>query len=91
MTKLEEMLGRARSLVILGHINPDGDCVGACLARRFRKSFLIFRDMTRLSRKSARRSLLICVSVWTAATRSAWAGFRSIWSPRTAVCVSTTM
>ncbi len=32
MTKLEEMLGRARSLVILGHINPDGDCVGACLA-----------------------------------------------------------
>ncbi len=32
MTKLEEMLGSARSLVILGHVNPDGDCAGACLA-----------------------------------------------------------
>ena len=32
MTKLEEMLGSARSLVILGHVNPDGDCAGSCLA-----------------------------------------------------------
>lgn len=32
MTKLETMIGRAESIVILGHVNPDGDCVGSCLA-----------------------------------------------------------
>lgn len=32
MTKLEQMLERAASMVILGHVNPDGDCMGSCLA-----------------------------------------------------------
>ena len=32
MTRLEEMLDGAESLVILGHVNPDGDCAGSCLA-----------------------------------------------------------
>lgn len=32
MTKLEEMLNQAASVVILGHVNPDGDCAGSCLA-----------------------------------------------------------
>lgn len=32
MTKLEEMINAAESVVILGHINPDGDCAGSCLA-----------------------------------------------------------
>ncbi len=32
MTKLESMIERAGSIVILGHVNPDGDCVGSCLA-----------------------------------------------------------
>ncbi len=32
MTKLEDMIGRAKSIVILGHVNPDGDCIGSCLA-----------------------------------------------------------
>ena len=32
MTKLEAMIGRAESVVILGHVRPDGDCVGSCLA-----------------------------------------------------------
>ena len=32
MTKLEQMLDKAASVVILGHVNPDGDCMGSCLA-----------------------------------------------------------
>lgn len=32
MTKLEQMLEKASSVVILGHVNPDGDCMGSCLA-----------------------------------------------------------
>lgn len=32
MTKLEKMLEPAASIVILGHVNPDGDCMGSCLA-----------------------------------------------------------
>ena len=32
MTKLEQMLEGAASIVILGHVNPDGDCMGSCLA-----------------------------------------------------------
>lgn len=32
MTQLEEMLGAGGSVVILGHVNPDGDCTGSCLA-----------------------------------------------------------
>ena len=32
MTKLEQMLEQGASVVILGHINPDGDCMGSCLA-----------------------------------------------------------
>ena len=32
MTKLEQMLNHGASVVILGHINPDGDCMGSCLA-----------------------------------------------------------
>jgi len=32
MTKLEQMLEEASSVVILGHVNPDGDCMGSCLA-----------------------------------------------------------
>ena len=32
MTKLEKMIDQAGSIVILGHVNPDGDCVGSCLA-----------------------------------------------------------
>ena len=27
MTKLEQMLNEAASVVILGHVNPDGDCI----------------------------------------------------------------
>ena len=32
MTKLETMIDEAGKIVILGHVNPDGDCVGSCLA-----------------------------------------------------------
>ena len=32
MTKLDQMLDTAASIVILGHVNPDGDCAGSCLA-----------------------------------------------------------
>ena len=28
MTKLETMIDHAGKIVILGHVNPDGDCVG---------------------------------------------------------------
>ena len=31
MTKIDELLGDARDIVILGHVHPDGDCVGSCL------------------------------------------------------------
>ena len=29
---LDEMLEGKKSIVILGHVNPDGDCIGSCLA-----------------------------------------------------------
>ncbi len=32
MTKLEAYVEQAGSIVILGHVNPDGDCAGSCLA-----------------------------------------------------------
>ena len=32
MTKLEEMIQRAGIIAVLGHVNPDGDCIGSCLA-----------------------------------------------------------
>ena len=32
MTKLEEMIQRAGTIAVLGHVNPDGDCIGSCLA-----------------------------------------------------------
>ncbi len=32
MTRLEELVSRADTVAILGHTNPDGDCVGSCLA-----------------------------------------------------------
>ena len=32
MTRLEELVSRADTVAILGHVNPDGDCVGSCLA-----------------------------------------------------------
>ena len=32
MTKQETMIDPAGKIVILGHVNPDGDCVGSCLA-----------------------------------------------------------
>lgn len=32
MTRLDEILAGAGSLLITGHVRPDGDCVGACLA-----------------------------------------------------------
>ena len=32
MTKLETMIDQAGKIVILGHVNQDGDCVGSCLA-----------------------------------------------------------
>ncbi len=32
MTKLEEWAAPAQSIAILGHVNPDGDCIGSCLA-----------------------------------------------------------
>ena len=28
---LDEMLEGKKSIVILGHVNPDGDCIGSCL------------------------------------------------------------
>lgn len=31
MNMLHEMLDGVRSVVILGHVNPDGDCAGSCL------------------------------------------------------------
>lgn len=32
MSKLTELTQEAQSIVILGHVRPDGDCVGSCLA-----------------------------------------------------------
>lgn len=32
MKKLEELVPEEGSVVILGHVRPDGDCVGSCLA-----------------------------------------------------------
>lgn len=32
MTKLEMIIDQAETIVILGHVNPDGDCAGSCLA-----------------------------------------------------------
>ncbi len=32
MTRLEELISQAENIVIVGHTNPDGDCIGACLA-----------------------------------------------------------
>ena len=32
MTRLEELVRAADTVAILGHTNPDGDCVGSCLA-----------------------------------------------------------
>ena len=31
MTVLEQMLEEAQSVVILGHVRPDGDCLGSTL------------------------------------------------------------
>ncbi len=32
MTRLEELIRGADTIAILGHTNPDGDCIGSCLA-----------------------------------------------------------
>lgn len=32
MSRLMEMAQRAQTIVILGHVRPDGDCIGSCLA-----------------------------------------------------------
>ncbi len=32
MTNFDEFLAEARTVAIAGHVNPDGDCVGSCLA-----------------------------------------------------------
>lgn len=32
MKKLSEIIGDARTIAIAGHIRPDGDCVGSCIA-----------------------------------------------------------
>ncbi len=32
MTRLEELISRADTIAVLGHTNPDGDCIGSCLA-----------------------------------------------------------
>ena len=31
MSRLTECIANASSIAILGHVNPDGDCVGSCL------------------------------------------------------------
>lgn len=31
MKKIDEVLAGCRSVAILGHVHPDGDCVGSCL------------------------------------------------------------
>lgn len=32
MSRLEELLQEAKTIAILGHVHPDGDCIGSCLA-----------------------------------------------------------
>ncbi len=32
MTRLESLVSQAARVAIIGHVNPDGDCVGSCLA-----------------------------------------------------------
>lgn len=32
METLMKLLGEAETVAILGHVHPDGDCVGSCLA-----------------------------------------------------------
>lgn len=32
MTRLEELISQAKIIAVTGHTNPDGDCVGSCLA-----------------------------------------------------------
>ena len=29
--KLDELLEKAQSIAIFGHVRPDGDCIGSCL------------------------------------------------------------
>ena len=32
MKNLDDMVTGAASVAIAGHVNPDGDCVGSCMA-----------------------------------------------------------
>ncbi len=60
MTKLETMIDQAGSIVILGHVNPDGDCVGSCLAvYNYIKEWDSFKTVTvRLERAPSKFSYL---------------------------------
>ena len=34
MENIREILGQAANVAIIGHVRPDGDCVGSCLGLR---------------------------------------------------------
>ena len=39
MSRIDEFLNGVRTVAIAGHVNPDGDCVGSCMA-----TYLYLRD-----------------------------------------------
>ena len=54
MIKLENELRQVKSVAIAGHVRPDGDCTGSCLAvyNYIREHFPAVKAAVYLDRKS---------------------------------------
>ena len=75
MTILEQMLEGTKSVAILGHIRPDGDCLGSTLG---------LQSATRLTVNA-----MSSASAWTAAISSVWVILNITWTRLTKACAWT--
>ena len=107
MTILEQMLEGTGSVAILGHIRPDGDCLGSALGlyNYLRLNYPAVRAAVYLEEASCKFGYLqgfdeirhqadeevYGLSAWTAATLEGWEDLPASWNQPAKACAWTTM
>ena len=103
--KLMELAEAAGTIAIVGHVRPDGDCVGSCLAvcnyiteQYPEKTVDVYLETPPVKFSYLKQfericsdpeSSMICASAWTAETGSALERMWCIWIPRRPVSALT--
>ena len=74
MLNLNKILEPAKTIAIGGHVRPDGDCVGSCMAmyQYIQNNYPESKGRMRFYMRLTRVNIMICSLYWTVEIPEDW-------------------